>query len=85
MSELVCVVIDECVGFLAVAYANNSMAIIDLRGPEVILREGFNEDGDKVKKKRKKETQNVVGEQSAIGTLKWAISGLGPGMSSVGV
>lgn len=57
------------------------MAIIDLRGPEVLLREGFNEDGEKVKK-RKKATQNVVGEQSVIGTLKWVISGLGPGKSS---
>ena len=58
------------------------MAIIDLRGPEVLLREGFDEDGEKVKKKRRKATQNVVGEQSAIATLKWVISGLGPGECS---
>ena len=49
-----------------------------MRGPDVILREGFNEDGVQLKKKKKKgNVQNVVGETSVVGSLKWVIAGMG--------
>ncbi|WVR08305.1 hypothetical protein IAU60_005358 [Kwoniella sp. DSM 27419] len=66
------------IGFIAIAFASKSMAIIDMRGPDVILREGFNEDGEMMKKKKKKgNVQNVLGENSLIGSMKWVVSGLG--------
>lgn len=69
------------IGFLAVAFANKSLAILDMRGPDVILREGFDEEGGAMKKKRKKgNVQNVVGEGSLVGAMKWVVSGIGPGM-----
>lgn len=65
-------------GFIAVAFASNSLAVLDMRGPDVILREGFDEEGAQLKKKKKKgNVQNVVGETSPIGSMKWAIAGLG--------
>ena len=67
-------------GFIAVAFSTKCMAIIDMRGPDIILREGFNEDGQNVKKKKKKgNMQNVPGEQSLVGSLKWTVAGLGGG------
>lgn len=51
-----------------------------MRGPDFILREGFDSDGGNVKKKKKKgNTQNVPGESSAVGSLKWVVAGLGTG------
>lgn len=51
-----------------------------MRGPDVILREGFDEDGVMLKKKKKKgNVQNVVGEKSDIGAMKWVVSGMGNG------
>ncbi|KAJ9102613.1 hypothetical protein QFC19_004722 [Naganishia cerealis] len=64
------------IGFLAVAYAQKSVVIVDLRGPDVILREGFTEEGLKVKKK-KKGSQNVPADSSQCMTLKWTICRLG--------
>ncbi|WRT69409.1 uncharacterized protein IL334_006395 [Kwoniella shivajii] len=66
------------IGFIAVAFASKSVAIIDMRGPDVILREGFNEDGENMKKKKKKgNVQNVLGENSMVGAMKWVVSGMG--------
>lgn len=51
-----------------------------MRGPDFILREGFDEDGQQVKKKKKKgNMQNVPGEASSVGSLKWVVAGLGAG------
>ncbi|KAK4685038.1 hypothetical protein P7C73_g5117, partial [Tremellales sp. Uapishka_1] len=68
------------IGFIAVAFTSKSLAILDMRGPEVILREGFDEDGVMIKKKKKKNQnmQNVLGEKSLVGTMKWVVSGMGP-------
>jgi syntaxin-binding protein 5 len=56
------------------------MCIIDMRGPDIILREGFDEDGAKVNKRRKKgNMQNVPGESSLVGSMKWVVAGMGPG------
>ena len=67
-------------GFIAVAFATNCLGIIDMRGPDFILREGFDEDGQQVKKKKKKgNMQNVPGEASSVGSLKWVVAGLGAG------
>lgn len=54
-----------------------------MRGPDVILREGFNEDGEMLKKKKRKDrnTQNVVGEKDVVGTMKWVVCGMGTGES----
>ena len=72
--------ITDWAGFIAVAFVTKSIAIIDMRGPDIILREGFDEEGLAVKKKRKKgNSQNVVGENSLVGAMKWVVSGLGPG------
>ncbi|ORY35002.1 lethal giant larvae like, C-terminal-domain-containing protein [Naematelia encephala] len=66
------------IGFIAVAFDSKSVAILDMRGPDVILREGFNEDGLMMKKKKKKgNTQNVLGENSEVGAMKWVVSGMG--------
>lgn len=66
------------VGFIAVAFSANSLAILDMRGPDVSLREGFDEDGVMVKKRRKKgNVQNVPGETSQVGALQWVVAGLG--------
>lgn len=61
------------------AFASKSVAILDMRGPDVILREGFDEDGMQYKRKKKKHRniQNVPGEASLVGNLKWTISGMG--------
>ena len=68
------------IGFIAVAFASKSLAIFDMRGPDVILREGFDEDGAVMKRKRKKgNVQNVVGENSPVGAMKWVVAGLGSG------
>ncbi|WWD20056.1 hypothetical protein CI109_104529 [Kwoniella shandongensis] len=73
---LSCAVSD--IGFIAVAFASKSLAIIDMRGPDVILREGFDEDGLLMKKKKKKgNVQNVVGESSVVGAMKWVVAGMG--------
>jgi hypothetical protein len=65
-------------GFIAVAFVENSLAILDMRGPDVILREGFNEDGKTMKRrKRKGNVQNVPAENSVVRTMKWVISGMG--------
>ena len=70
-------------GFIAVAFATKCLGIIDMRGPDFILREGFNEDGANVKKRKKKgNMQNVPGEASLVGSLKWVVAGLGAGESS---
>jgi len=72
----------DMTGFIAVAFATKSLAILDMRGPDVILREGFDEDGAVLKKKKKKgNVQNVVGEKSEIGAMKWVVSGMGNGES----
>lgn len=63
-------------GFLAVAYAQKSVIIVDLRGPDVILREGFTEEGLRVKKK-KKGGQNVPADSSQCVAVKWTICRLG--------
>jgi hypothetical protein len=64
-----------------VAFQSNSLAVLDMRGPDVILREGFDEDGVMLKRKKRKNqnTQNVVGEKDLVGTLKWVVCGMGPG------
>ena len=68
------------VGFIAVAFASNSLAIVDMRGPDVILREGFDSEGVTMKKKQKKgNVQNVPGEVSPVGSMKWVVAGLGAG------
>lgn len=48
------------------------MAVVDLRGPDILLREGFSEDGMKVKKK-KKNSQNLPAETTPCTTLRWAV------------
>lgn len=71
-------------GFIAVAFSSKSLAIIDMRGPDVILREGFDEDGAVMKKKKKKgNVQNVLPESSVVGSLKWVVSGMGGGKSTL--
>ncbi|ORX37991.1 lethal giant larvae like, C-terminal-domain-containing protein [Kockovaella imperatae] len=66
------------IGFIAVSYENNSLAIVDMRGPDVILREGFDSEGVTMKKKKKKgNVQNVPGESSPVAALKWVVAGLG--------
>lgn len=85
MQSLILVSITVCsktpadsLGFIAVSFASNSVAIIDMRGPDVILREGFNEDGVMVKKRKKKgNVQNVPAEHSVAEALKWVVSGMG--------
>ena len=67
------------IGFIAVAFTTKSLAIIDMRGPDVILREGFDEGGANVKKRKKGNVQNVPGEGSPVGSLKWTVAGLGNG------
>ena len=67
-------------GFIAVAFASKSLAIIDMRGPDVILREGFDEDGMMIKKRKKKgNVQNVGPESATVGAMKWVVSGIGAG------
>lgn len=63
------------------AFNSRSVAVLDMRGPDVILREGFDEDGMVIKKKKRKNqnVQNVIGEQSVVGRLKWVVSGMGSG------
>jgi hypothetical protein len=55
-----------------------------MRGPDVILREGFDEDGVLMKRKKRKNhnVQNVVGESSLVSAMKWVVSGLGNGAYS---
>ncbi|BEI88387.1 uncharacterized protein CcaverHIS019_0111050 [Cutaneotrichosporon cavernicola] len=66
------------IGFIAVAYEQNSLAILDMRGPDVILREGFDGDGRTMKRrKRKAHPQNVAAEGSQIGAMRWTVSGMG--------
>lgn len=49
-----------------------------MRGPDVILREGFNEEGKTMKKRKRKDNiQNVPAESSVVGAMKWTISGIG--------
>ncbi|WWC93095.1 uncharacterized protein L201_008060 [Kwoniella dendrophila CBS 6074] len=75
--EPICTAVSD-IGFIAVAFSSKSLAIIDMRGPDVILREGFNEDGEQMKKKKKKgNVQNVLGEQSVVGSMRWVVSGMG--------
>lgn len=62
-------------GFIAVAFAQKSFAVIDMRGPEVIMREGYSEDGKKVKKR--KGSQNLPGESQAVAKIKWTICRVG--------
>lgn len=64
------------VGFLAISYEERSMAIIDLRGPDVILREGFNAEGRKVKNKKKK-SHDLPAESSVCRHLAWSICHVG--------
>lgn len=66
------------IGFIAIAFAEHSLAVLDMRGPDVILREGFNEDGKTMKKrKRKGNSQNYPAESSIVSSMKWVISGIG--------
>ncbi|WVQ79503.1 hypothetical protein IAT38_001602 [Cryptococcus sp. DSM 104549] len=75
--EPICCAVSD-IGFIAVAFNSRSLAIIDMRGPDVILREGFNEDGEMMKKKKKKgNTQNVLAENSVVGAMKWVVCGMG--------
>jgi hypothetical protein len=46
-----------------------------MRGPDVILREGYAEDGKKVKKR--KGSQNLPAENQACCRMKWTISRIG--------
>lgn len=65
-------------GFIAVAFVTNSLVIFDMRGPEVICREGFDKEGKTMKRrKRKGDVQNFPSENSVVRTMKWVISGLG--------
>lgn len=53
-----------------------------MRGPDVILREGFDADGGNVKKKKKKgNMQNVPAENSLVGAMRWVVAGMGTGES----
>lgn len=62
-------------GFLAISYLQNSVCIVDLRGPEIILREGFGDDGGGGERR---------GSVSAVAkSLKFAVSGLGSGASDL--
>ena len=55
-----------------------------MRGPDIILREGFDAEGVTMKKKKKKgNVQNVLGENSDTGALKWVVAGLGAGERSL--
>jgi syntaxin-binding protein 5 len=54
-------------GFLAVSYVEKSLCVVDLRGPDMILREGFAEEGEKSKK----------GEASVAQSLTWSICAIG--------
>lgn len=74
-------VVTDVAGFIAVAFQSNSLAVIDMRGPDVILREGFDEDGVMLKRKKRKNhnNQNVVGEKDLVATLKFVVCGMGAG------
>lgn len=71
------------IGFIAIAFATKTLAILDMRGPDVILREGFEEGGENLKRRKKKNrnVQNVPAESSLVGTLKWVVSGMGQDMT----
>lgn len=56
-------------GFLAVSFAQKSLCVLDLRGPDIMLREGFAEEGEKSKK----------GEGSVAMTLRWSVCAIGTG------
>ncbi|EIW71752.1 hypothetical protein TREMEDRAFT_27343 [Tremella mesenterica DSM 1558] len=74
---IACAVSD--IGFIAVAFSQKSLAVFDMRGPDVILREGFDQDGEALKRRKKKgNVQNVPAEQSLVGSLQWVVSGMGP-------
>jgi len=60
-------------GFLAVSYLQDSVCVVDLRGPDIILREGFGDDSSA------SERRGSVG--AVASTLKFAICGLGSGTS----
>jgi hypothetical protein len=62
-------------GFIAVAYAQKSFVVVDMRGPDVILREGYSEDGKKVRKR--KGSQNLPAEGQTCARLKWTICRVG--------
>lgn len=64
------------VGFLAVSYTENSLVIVDLRGPDIVLREGFTAEGKKVKW-RKTKTQDLPAESSICRQLSWSICHVG--------
>ncbi|WVO13704.1 hypothetical protein L204_101325 [Cryptococcus depauperatus] len=75
--EPICCEVSD-IGFISVAFSNNSVAIIDMRGPDVVLREGFDEEGMVMKTKKKKgNTQHVLSENSLVGSMKWVVSGMG--------
>lgn len=56
-------------------FAQKSLAVVDLRGPDVILREGYSEDGKKVKKR--KGSNNLPAESSQACMVDWSICRLG--------
>jgi syntaxin-binding protein 5 len=58
-------------GFLAVSFTQRSLCIVDLRGPEILLREGFDEDGE----------DDRSGEGSVASKLRWSVCGYGNGQS----
>lgn len=64
------------IGFFAASFAERSMVVVDLRGPDVILREGFSEEGRRVKK-RKKGTQDLPSENTNCLVLKWTVCNVG--------
>ena len=65
------------IGFFAVSYSNHAVVIVNLRGPDVILREGFDAQGTRVKKRRRKGQVDLPAENSLCLSLNWCISGVG--------
>lgn len=59
-------------GFLAISFSQRSVCVVDMRGPEVIMREGFGEDGEKARS----------GESTVASKMTWTACGYGNGTCS---
>jgi syntaxin-binding protein 5 len=70
-------VINVCIGFLAVSYADGSLFIVDMRGPTIIFRSG------QEAKSKHKHMSKLIGKHSnesdTVRCLNWAVCGLGTG------
>ena len=65
-------------GFLAAAYGNGFLFIVDLRGPRILLRRGQDTKPNS-KETRGLHLRNHSGHLDPIGSLTWTISAIGTG------